>query len=75
MKHEFKVGDKVIITKSNKSWNQAMDIYDGTIVEIINLREYNNEIYINFKNGGSWVWQYTQGHFKPLLEHKIYELW
>jgi len=63
MKPVFKVGDKVIITKSKDNWGNSMDRYDGKIVEITKVTNNDN---IRFKGDDGWSWNYSNGHFQPV---------
>jgi len=67
----YKVGDKVIITKSVGNWNSDMDKYVGKTVEITHVNSYHKGgQQIRFKNDGGWTWESFDNHFK-LHESKI----
>lgn len=60
----FKVGDWVIITKSNKNWASSMNKFVGKKVQITDV--WNNGWGIRFKEDStSFSWNYYQGHFIP----------
>ena len=69
---EFKVGDKIKITKSPYNWSKYMDAFDGKIV-IIN--EIDGGGRVRFKNDGNWTWKFSDGHFIPISQSNNYELW
>lgn len=66
----LKVGDLVEITRSDKAWNDTMDKLHGKQVVI---KFITNSDYIEFEGGGTWLWRYSNKHFKPV--QKCYELW
>ncbi len=69
MKPLFKVGDKVIITKSNIDWVEPMDKYHGLIVEIQEYYQWDpTRNCIRFKNSAGFVWCYEEKHFKRVIE-------
>ena len=64
-----KVGDRVIITKSNINWDEDMDGYDGLELTILSISP--NGDYAKFKEvegmesiNTYWTWNFRQGHFK-----------
>jgi len=64
---EFKVGDWVKITKSNKNWHRDMDKYIGKIVQITSVREAvykaNGQV-VQFKDDKEdWTWSSGCDHF------------
>ena len=57
----FKVGDKVLITKSHKNWSSSMDQYCGKIATLTSICDSGS-----FKidiDGEYWHWNYGDGHF------------
>jgi hypothetical protein len=72
-----KVGDKVIITKSSKCWNQAghMDKHVGKIVTIGAIYDDGCSLRVEFKEQSEdielkqWIWSYRHDHFKPFAPH------
>lgn len=75
---KFKVGDYVIITYSEKNWNEGMNEYIGNIVEITSIYSSSDSFShvdgtaITFKNDGGWEWCYEDGHFiKPKSPNNI----
>jgi hypothetical protein len=64
-----KVGDRVIITKSNLNWDEQMDKYVGLELTISSISP--NGDYAKFKEvegmesiNTYWIWNFRQGHFK-----------
>lgn len=63
-----RVGDKVIITKSDRNWASLMDKYDGKIVIVASTHE---ESRIQFDDCGDWIWNFLQGHFRIATPEEI----
>lgn len=67
----YKIGDKVIITKSHQNWNKKMDQYDGKIVTIKTLADnkgFNASFEEEDRDMRQWGWNAHQGHFKHYKE-------
>lgn len=63
-----RVGDKVIITKSDRNWASLMDKYDGKIVIVVSTHE---ESRIQFDDNGDWVWKFSKNHFRIATPEEI----
>ena len=63
-----KVGDRVIITKSNENWCESMDRYDGVELTISSIGRYGDFAQFEKAKGtvgiNMWTWNFRQGHFK-----------
>lgn len=62
----FKIGDWIIITRSNKNWCNEMDQFVGKTVQITGFRDTGLEGQspaINFKDDGGHYWMYSDGHY------------
>lgn len=70
-KKEFKVGDKVRITKSSKNWGSGMTEHVGKIATIIKITgsDYGQNCEIDL-DGGCYTWQHHNGHFVSIDEDK-----
>lgn len=58
---EFRIGDKVLITKSNENWSSEMDKYVDKVATLVSGTDGGN-----FKidlDDGYWSWSNKQGHF------------
>lgn len=71
-----KVGDWIVITKSNKNWGSgstAMDKYVGNCVQITRVSNNlnRNKTHIRFDNDGGWSWVHEDGHFRQAEPHEI----
>lgn len=62
------IGDWIIITRSDSNWNEDMDKYANTLVQIT---ETNNGNSTRFKNDGSWSWNLSDGHFRKAKPHEV----
>lgn len=67
-KKEFKVGDKVLITKGHSNWNAGMDKYVGKIATITHV--YKDTNYNIDLDNSNWTWQHYNGHFVSIDEDK-----
>lgn len=67
---KLKVGDMVMITKSEGEWNWVsdMDKWDGKVVEITAVWE---DDCINFDGSGMWIWSFKDGHFTPVEDKRV----
>jgi len=63
-----KVGDWVVITKSDTNWVDEMDDFVGKCVRISNIIIDDEVI---FQGNGKWSWIYSDGHFRKALPHEI----
>lgn len=68
---EFKKDDWVVITKSSRNWNSAMDKFVGKCVQITYIAYFESSCDISFKNGGDWVWRSSHHHFRKAEIHEI----
>jgi hypothetical protein len=63
-----RVGDRVIITKSNENWCESMDRYDGVELTISSIGRYGDGAKFEEVEGADgiifWTWNFRQGHFK-----------
>ena len=76
--YEPKIGDLVVITKSDKNWSPHgyMDQFVGTIQKISGIEHDNQGDYYHFVDTeqnfvdpysiNSWYWRYNCGHFRKL---------
>jgi hypothetical protein len=64
-----RVGDLVIINKSEKNWNRegSMDKWIGTVQKIIDIQYDSRGMYINFESevGDINCWYWRAEHVKP----------
>ena len=58
---EFRIGDKVLITKSSENWCGGMDKYIGKVATLVSGNEYHH-FKIDLDNG-YWTWSNKQRHF------------
>jgi len=66
-----KIGDWIVITKSDKNWGKgAMDKYVGKCVQITKVLD-DKRYHIRFDNDGGWSWMYEDGHFRQAQPHEI----
>jgi hypothetical protein len=63
-----KVGDRVIITKSNENWCESMDKYVGLELTISSISPNGDFAQFEKAKGtvgiNMWTWNFRQGHFK-----------
>jgi hypothetical protein len=64
--NEFKIGDWVVITKSNVDWVSEMNEFVGKCVQ---LNYISNEI-VDYRESG-WAFKYGNNHFRKALPHEI----
>lgn len=72
-KKKFKVGDKVLITKSRRNFVEPMEEWVGQIATITKLRSETSEGHTTFDidlDGGKWAWVFEHGHFVSIDEDK-----
>lgn len=65
-----KVGDKVIITKSEENWISGMDEYNNTI-QIVNSINSKTGTLLRFKRDDGWDWNFNQKHFRIATPEEI----
>jgi hypothetical protein len=68
---DFKVGDWVVITKSDEDWVEKMDKFVGKCVQITLMTKDGGICFLNDEN---WNWKYKEGHFRKALLHEIPQL-
>lgn len=68
----FKVGDWVVLTKSDKNWVPSMNTDVGRVVQISGFCKsiISKKYSIDFE-GRTWEWTYTDGHFRKAELHEI----
>lgn len=64
---EPKVGDWIVITKSNTNWSCLMDQFVGKCVQITRYDGYS----VKFKDSGHWFWFLGHGHFREATPEEI----
>lgn len=68
---EFKVGDKVTITKGTSSWNDSMDQYVGKTAVLVREIERGSSSFFKIDlDNGLWTWFPQYGHFVKYEEAK-----
>jgi hypothetical protein len=70
-KKEFKVGDKVRITTSERNFTDDMKRYVGQVATLTKLANITSEGHNTFKidlDGGKWAWIFEHGHFVSIDE-------
>jgi len=65
---EFKVGDYVVITKSNENWTDDMNKFNGKIVKITSIESDNR---IHFNGDENWCFKHSQGHYRHATQAEI----
>lgn len=66
----FKIGDWVTITKSEKNWATEMNKNVGRTVQITGFRNYSHTSII-FNGADCWDWAEKDGHFRLATEAEI----
>jgi hypothetical protein len=71
-----KVGDRVIITKSNINWNNEgkMDKYVGLELTISSISRNGDAEFKEVKGAEDikrWTWNFRQGHFKLISKKEL----
>lgn len=72
-KKEFKVGDKVRITKSHRNFVESMEKYIDKVATLTELTSVNSEGYQSYRidlDKGQWAWVFEHGHFVSIDEDK-----
>lgn len=66
---EFKIGDKVMITRSENNWCPEMDEFIGKIATLVKTKGSKGTHFAIDLDKGEWAWSDKDGHFrKPTKE-------
>lgn len=57
---EFRIGDKVLITKGTQNWAPGMEQYVGQVATLVSKPDEHFKIDLD---DGCWVWSNEEGHF------------
>lgn len=63
-----KVGDWVVITKSDSNWADEMNDFVDKCVQVTKVMDDDS---IKFENDKAWSWVYSDGHFRKALPNEI----
>jgi len=66
-----KVGDYIVITKSDKNWTSGMDSFNGKCVQVNDISIDGDSV--RFKKFKGYCWNYSQKHFRKATPEEISE--
>lgn len=66
-----KIGDYIVITKSDKNWTSGMDSFNGKCVQVNDISIDGDSVCFN--NSKGYCWNYSQKHFRKATPEEISE--